>query len=59
MVHQQLIKKDKGSSKVHWFRNISLIEIDLMFVMKVVWAKELGRKMHEEGTLNEGQYARR
>ena len=27
--------------------------------MKVVWAKELGGKMHEEGTLNEAQYARR
>ena len=59
MVHQQLIKKDRGSSKIHRFRNITLVEIDLMFVMKVVWAKELGMKMHEERTLNEAQYARR
>ena len=44
---------------VHRFRNITLIEVDLMFVMKAVCARELGRKMHEEGTLNEAQYARR
>ena len=30
-----------------------------MFVMKAVWARKLGRKMHDEGTLNEAQYARR
>ena len=38
-VHQILLLKDPQISKVHRFRNITLVEIDLMFVMKVVWAK--------------------
>ena len=54
-----LLLKDPPGSKIHRFRNITIVEGDLMFVMKDLWAKSLGRKVDKEGTLNEAQYARR
>ena len=54
-----LLLKDPPRSKVHRFRNITLIEGDLMFIMKEVWAKQLSRKIYKEGTLNEDQHARK
>ena len=58
-VHQLLLKKDEDGAKIHRFRNITLVEIDLMFVMKKVWARDLGNKVHKEETLNRAQYARK
>ena len=29
-----------------------------MFVMKRIWAKNLGKQIHTDGTLDEAQYAR-
>ena len=46
-VLQVLLLKDHPSSKVHCFRNITLIEADLMFQMKEVWANTLGGKIYE------------
>ena len=58
-MHQTLLLKDPPRSKVHRFRNITLVEADLMFVMKDVWARRLGGRIHTDGTLNEAQYARK
>ena len=33
-VHKLLLKKDEDGAKIHRFRNIKLVEIDLMFIMK-------------------------
>ena len=44
-VHQIQILKDAPQTRVHRFRNITLVEADLMFVMKYVWAKELARNI--------------
>ena len=41
-VHQMLLLKDPPRSKVHRFWNITIVEADLMFVMKDVWARQLG-----------------
>ena len=30
-----------------------------MFIMKKTWAKDIGRKIHREDTLNKAQYARK
>ena len=57
-VHQLLLLKDPPGCKIHRFRNITLVEGDLMFVMKRIWAKNLGRQIHTDGTLDEAQYAR-
>ena len=57
-VHQMLLLKDPPGCRIHRFRNITLVEGDLMFVMKKVWAKNLGNQIHTEGTLDEAQYAR-
>ena len=56
-VHQVLLLKDPPRSKVHIFRNIMLVEGDLMFIMKDVWAKKFRGKIYREGLLNEAQYA--
>ena len=58
-VHQIQILKDAPQTRVHRFRNITLVEADLMFVMKYVWAKELARNIQEYDCLNQAQYARR
>ena len=58
-VHQLLFKKDAKGSRIHRFRNITLVEIDLIFIMKKVWARDLGGKINKEGTMNEAQYTRK
>ena len=58
-VHQILLLKDPPRCKVHRFQNITLVEGDLMFVMKKFWAKKLGGNIYKEETLNKAQYARR
>ena len=58
-VHQLLLKKHEDGGKIHRFRNITLVEIDLVFVMKKTQAKDLGSKIHREDTLNKAQYARK
>lgn len=58
-VLQVLLLKDPPDVKIHRFRNITLVEADLMFIMKIVWAKGLGDRIENDGTLNGSQYARR
>ena len=58
-VHQILLLKDRSEAKIDRFRNITLVEADLMFVMKFVWAKALTKNVSDSGQLSEAQYARR
>ena len=58
-VHQILLLKDVPESKIHRFRNITLVEADLMFVMRIVWAKDMATKIDKAGALNQAQYARK
>ena len=58
-VRQVLLLKDPPEVKINRFRNVTIVEADLMFIMKHVWAKGLGDKITEEKLLNESQYARR
>ena len=54
-----MLLKDAPEAKIDRFRNITLIEADLMFVMKFVWAKTLSTNIHNSKKLSEAQYARR
>ena len=45
-VHQMLLLKDPPGCRIHRFRNITLVEGDLMFVMKKIWANDLGTQIH-------------
>ena len=47
VVHQLLFKKDTDGEKFHRFKNITLVEIDFMFVMKKIWAWYLGGNIHK------------
>ena len=58
-VHQIQILKDAPQTRVHRFRNITLVEADLMFVMKHVWARTLAKNIQMYDCLNQAQYARR
>ena len=40
-VNDILLRKDEGSDRVHRFRNITIIEGDLQYIMKTVWGKNL------------------
>lgn len=40
-VHQLLLEKNKDGAKVHKLRNVTLVEIDFMFIMKQIWAHDL------------------
>ena len=37
--HDLLLQKDIGLNKIHRWRNINLIEGDLQYVIKVIWAQ--------------------
>ena len=58
-VHQILLLKSPPGVKIHRFWNITIIEADLMFVMKHIWARGLGDRITEDNSLNESQYARK
>ena len=58
-VHQMLLLKDPPRTKIHRFRNITLVEADLIFIMKIVWGKHLARNVSKDDSLNHSQYARR
>ena len=59
VVHQLFLEKDMNSPKIHRFRNIHLIEADLNFVMKIIWAKKLPRFFEEKKLLEDTQYGGR
>ena len=40
-VNDILLRKDVGSDRIHRFRNITIIEGDLQYIMKTVWGKSL------------------
>ena len=44
-VLQSFLLKDPPGSKVHRFRNITIVEADLTFIMKNVWTKKLGNRL--------------
>ena len=57
-VHQLLLLKDPPKMQIHKLQNITLFEVDLMYVMKHVWAKTLAERIYNSGKLNKSQYAR-
>ena len=57
-VHQILLLKDHPRARIDRLRNITIVEADLMYVMKYVWARRLARNIKESGRLNKSQYAR-
>ena len=59
IVHQILLPKDTDGSKIHRFRNITLVEADLMFVMRKVWARDLANRVAKAKGLHQAQYARK
>jgi len=58
-VYQLLLLKHPTGSKIHRFWNTTLVEIYLMFIMKTVWANNLGDLMQAKDTLTKIQYARK
>ena len=40
-VWEVLLKKDRNNNYIHRFRNITLVEGDVQFLMKCLWSKRL------------------
>ena len=49
--HDILLWKDKDFNRIHRWRNITLVEGDLQYVMKTIWAQRL-LKMQNQSRLN-------
>ena len=41
VAHDLLLRKDSDKSRIHRWRNITLVEGDLQYLMKEVWARRL------------------
>ena len=41
IAHDLLLRKDDDSCRIHRWRNITLVEADLQYVMKEIWARRL------------------
>lgn len=56
--HQILLQKD-NKPFIHRFRYITILEVDIQFVMKRWWARELQDSVDSENLMNQKQYARK
>ena len=54
-IWEVLLKKDKKTTYIHCFRNITLVEGDVQFLMKCLWSQRLMRSITP--FLNEQQNA--